>query len=134
MLGREASVGDRGGGPCRWDEMVPEPWDSKYVVFAAHSTRRFSLPTSTFFWRFHTFFGLQPHHLSANAVLQLSSFVAFCEGYIGILSTMDLSSRMFYLQPQTVNDDMSAYGAATVYFQEADGFPRLLLLESAAKK
>ncbi|KAE8791573.1 hypothetical protein D1007_34031 [Hordeum vulgare] len=42
----------------------PAPRASKVVVFSEHFARGFRLPTSNFFFRFLTHFGLQPHHLS----------------------------------------------------------------------
>jgi hypothetical protein len=54
------------------------------VVFISHFERGFALPVSDFFWDFLDHYDLQPHHLLANAVMTLSAFAAFCEGYAGI--------------------------------------------------
>lgn len=66
------------------NEVVLAPKDDEHVVFAAHIAHGFGLPASAFFHRFLEFFDLQPHHLGANDILQLATFVAFGEGYIGI--------------------------------------------------
>jgi hypothetical protein len=39
---------------------------------------------SDFFRDFLDTYDLQPHHIPANAVMILSAFTAFCEGFAGI--------------------------------------------------
>jgi hypothetical protein len=63
---------------------VSAPKSGERVVFISHFERGSALPASDFFWDFLDNYGLQPHHLSANAVMILSAFAAFCEGYAGI--------------------------------------------------
>ncbi|KAE8793226.1 hypothetical protein D1007_32064 [Hordeum vulgare] len=53
------------------------------VVFKEHFFREFGLPAIDFFLRFLVHFGLQPHHLAPNVVLQLAAFVTLCEGFVG---------------------------------------------------
>ncbi|KAK1604170.1 hypothetical protein QYE76_027843 [Lolium multiflorum] len=65
-------------------EMDPRPNPGERVVFGAHFDRGLGLPASHFFRRFLDFFGLQPHHLPANACVLLSCYVAFIEGYAGL--------------------------------------------------
>ncbi|KAK1668715.1 hypothetical protein QYE76_056874 [Lolium multiflorum] len=69
------------------------------VVFGAHLDRGLGLPASTFFRRFLDHFGLQPHHLPANACVLLSCFVAFMEAYAGLWPDIDFWSRLFYEGP-----------------------------------
>ncbi|KAE8809621.1 hypothetical protein D1007_13787 [Hordeum vulgare] len=71
-------------------ETAPMPREGEIVVFDEHFYRGFGLPVSTFFSNWLTFFGLQPHHLAPNAILQLSSFVVLCEGFLGIEPRLDL--------------------------------------------
>ncbi|KAK1607840.1 hypothetical protein QYE76_031513 [Lolium multiflorum] len=66
------------------DEVEPRPDPGERVVFGAHLDRGLGLPASAFFRRFLDFFGLQPHHLPANACVLLSCYVAFMEGYAGL--------------------------------------------------
>ncbi|KAE8812859.1 hypothetical protein D1007_09948 [Hordeum vulgare] len=61
-------------------ENAPDPQDGEVVVFAKHFARVLGLSLNTFFRRLLTHYGLQPHHLSANAVLQLAAFLTLCEG------------------------------------------------------
>ncbi|KAE8789689.1 hypothetical protein D1007_36119 [Hordeum vulgare] len=71
-------------------ETSPKPQEGEVVVFDEHFYRGFGLPASAFFNNFLTFFGLQPHHLVPNAILQLASFVVLCEGFLGIEPCLDL--------------------------------------------
>ena len=57
------------------DEPTPNPGEK--VVFVAHFERGFGLPASVFFNEFLKFYGLQPHHLPANSILQLSCYTTF---------------------------------------------------------
>jgi hypothetical protein len=63
---------------------VPAPEAGECIIFISHFERGFALPASDFFRDLLDNYGLQPHHLLANAVMILSAFVAFCEGYAGI--------------------------------------------------
>jgi hypothetical protein len=65
-------------------ETVPAPESGERVVFVSHFKRGFGLPVSDFFRDFLDTYDLQPHHLPANAVMILSAFAAFCEGFAGI--------------------------------------------------
>ncbi|KAK1627956.1 hypothetical protein QYE76_002271 [Lolium multiflorum] len=58
------------------EETEPEPRNGERVVFGAHLDRGLGLPASPFFRQFLDHFGLQPHHLPANACVLLSCFVA----------------------------------------------------------
>ncbi|KAE8802811.1 hypothetical protein D1007_21346 [Hordeum vulgare] len=71
-------------------ETAPTPQEGEIVVFDEHFYRGFGLPASTFFSNFLTFFGLQPHHLAPNAIVQLAAFVVLCEGFLGIEPRLDL--------------------------------------------
>ncbi|KAE8791231.1 hypothetical protein D1007_34361 [Hordeum vulgare] len=71
-------------------ETAQTPQEGEVVVFDEHFYRGFGLPPSTFFANFLTFFGLQPHHLAPNSILQLASFVVLCEGFLGIEPRLDL--------------------------------------------
>ncbi|KAE8813390.1 hypothetical protein D1007_09386 [Hordeum vulgare] len=72
-------------------DTTPTPQEREIVVFDEHFYRGFGLPASTFFSNWLTFFGLHPHHLAPNAILQLSSFVILCEGFLGIEPRLDPS-------------------------------------------
>jgi hypothetical protein len=63
---------------------VPAPEPGEHIVFISHFERGFALPASDFFQDLLDTYDLQPHHLSVNAVMILSAFAAFCEGFTGI--------------------------------------------------
>ncbi|KAE8789472.1 hypothetical protein D1007_36363 [Hordeum vulgare] len=65
-------------------ETAPTLEEGEIVVFDEHFYRGFGLLASPFFSDWLNFFGLQPHHLAPNAILQLSAFVILCEGFLGI--------------------------------------------------
>ena len=50
-------------------ERVPAPQEGECVFFFSHFERGLGLPASLFCRAWLDFFGLQPHHLGANAVL-----------------------------------------------------------------
>jgi hypothetical protein len=82
------------------DEVEPAPRPGEVVVFYAHFTCSFGLPASLFFHAFCEFFRLQPHHLGANVVLGLTSFVSYCKAYAGVWPTVDLWAKFFHLKVQ----------------------------------
>ncbi|KAK1609089.1 hypothetical protein QYE76_032762 [Lolium multiflorum] len=84
-------------------EVEPGPQPGERVVFGAHLDRGLGLPVSAFFRRFLDNFGLQPHHLPANACILLSCYVAFMEAYAGLWPDIDFWSRLFYLKAQTTD-------------------------------
>ena len=71
-------------------EISPAPEEGERVVFRSHCLRGFGLPASGFLRSFLDFYNLQPHHLTPNAVMLLSAFVSLCEGFLGLLPTLEL--------------------------------------------
>ena len=71
-------------------EITPAPEEDERVIFRSHCLRGFGLPASGFFRSFLEFYRLQPHHLTLNAVMLLSAFVTLCEGFLGVLPTLEL--------------------------------------------
>jgi hypothetical protein len=114
-------------------EEVPAPREGKVVVFRAHFMRGFGLPASGFFRRFLNHYGLQPHHLGANAVLMLSAFATFCEAYLGIWPCLDLWAKLFYLKPQGPEGEMQTCGAVSIYRSPSGCFPKVDIVDSAKK-
>ncbi|KAE8788624.1 hypothetical protein D1007_37188 [Hordeum vulgare] len=126
-------------------EAAPTLCEGELVVFVEHFYRGFGLLASDFFSRFPTFFGLQPHHLAPNAILQLAAFVIFCEAFMGIEPRLDLWRKLFFLKQQYVPTNKSApvdksgpkkmtpCGAALVHHRTSFGFPQLPLQDSIKK-
>ncbi|KAK1626672.1 hypothetical protein QYE76_000987 [Lolium multiflorum] len=107
------------------EETEPAPEPGERVVFGAHLDRGLGLPASTFFRQFLDHFGLQPHHLPANACVLLSCFVAFMEAY-----AIDFWSRLFYLKAQTTEGRLRACGAASIYTRPGTPFPKIPTVDS----
>ena len=76
-------------------EISPAPGEGERVVFGSHFIRGFGLLVSSFLCLFLEFYHLQPHHITPNTVMLLSSFVTMCKGYLGILPTIELWGRSF---------------------------------------
>ncbi|KAE8782384.1 hypothetical protein D1007_44226 [Hordeum vulgare] len=121
---------------------APTPAAGEIVVFDEHFYKGFGLPASPFFSEWIHFFGLQPHHLVPNAILQLSAFVVLCEGFLGIDPCLDLWRCLFFFKQQSIAMDkaerekhvgpcpMTSCGAALVHYRSKSGFPQLPLQES----
>jgi hypothetical protein len=86
---------------------VPAPESGERVVFISHFERGFGLPASDFFWDFLDTYELQPHHLPANAVMILSAFAAFCEGFASIEAFSQAWVKYFQLRKQVIQETRS---------------------------
>ncbi|KAE8801313.1 hypothetical protein D1007_23103 [Hordeum vulgare] len=123
-------------------EAAHTPQEGEIVVFDKDFYWGIGLPATTFFSNFLTFFGLQPHHLAPNAILQLASFVVLCEGFMRIEPRLDLWQSQFFLKQQSKKMDkaeldkldgprpMTPCGATLVHHRSKSGFPQLPLQES----
>ncbi|KAI4981931.1 hypothetical protein ZWY2020_022423 [Hordeum vulgare] len=123
-------------------ETAPTPEEGEIVVFDEHFYWGFGLPASPFFSDWLNFFGLQPHHLASNAILQLSAFAILCEGFLGIEPRLDLWRSLFFFKQQSIMMDkaeleklagprpMTPCGAALVHHRSKSGFPQMPLQES----
>jgi hypothetical protein len=129
--------------------LAPKP--DERVVFITHFERGFGLPVSDFFRDLLDTYDLQPHHIPANAVMILSTFAAFCEGFAGIEAFTQAWVKYFQLRKQVVqepprsNDDppetaqekkdcpMTQCGAATIMSWKGSDFPKVELLKSCKK-
>ncbi|KAE8797926.1 hypothetical protein D1007_26827 [Hordeum vulgare] len=121
---------------------APTPAVGEVVVFTEHFYRGFGLPVSAFFSEWLRFFGLLPHHLAPNAILQLSAFVILCEGFVGIEPRVDLWRSLFFFKKQSIAMEkfeveklkgpgpMTPCGAALVHHRPSSGFPQMPLQES----
>ncbi|KAE8778476.1 hypothetical protein D1007_48610 [Hordeum vulgare] len=123
-------------------ETAPAPAAGEVVVFVEHFYRGFGLPASSFFTEWLHFFGLQPHYLAPNAILQLAAFVVLCEGLGGIEPRVDLWRRLFFFKQQSIAMEkseveklkgpcpMTLCGAVLVHHPLKSGFPQMPLQES----
>ncbi|KAE8788170.1 hypothetical protein D1007_37868 [Hordeum vulgare] len=123
-------------------EASPTPVAGEVVVFAEHFYRGFGLLASSFFAEWLQFFGVQPHHLASNAILQLAAFVVLCEGFMGIKPRVDLWRNLFFFKQQSIAMEkseveklkgprpMTPCGAALVHHRPKSGFPQMPLQDS----
>ncbi|KAE8771425.1 hypothetical protein D1007_56691 [Hordeum vulgare] len=123
-------------------EASPAPVAGEVVVFVEHFYRGFGLPANSFFAEWLQFFGLQPHHLASNAILQLAAFVVLCEGFVGIEPRVDLWRILFFFKQQSITMEkseveklkgphpMTPCGAALVHHRLKSGFPQMPLQDS----
>ncbi|KAE8801958.1 hypothetical protein D1007_22217 [Hordeum vulgare] len=86
-------------------EAAHTPERGEVAVFEEHFYRGFGLPASDSFACFLTFFGLQPHHLVPNAILQLAILVVLCDGFMGIEPRLDIWRKLFFFKQQSVMMD-----------------------------
>ena len=118
-------------------ELAPAPEPGERVVFIAHFERGFGLPASDFFRAFLDFFGLQLHHLPANAFVSLSAFTSFCEGYLGLWPSVDIWAKYFHLRkhtiPGTKPKQLTACGSVSITPRQGSIFPRVTGLDTVKK-
>jgi hypothetical protein len=71
-----------------WKAAVGEEFPTEdvkeQVVFASFFERGFNLPTSDFFRGLLFYYKLELVHLNPNSITVVSTFVHFCEAYLGI--------------------------------------------------
>ena len=86
------------------DKIRPTPHHGEAVIFVDHLERRLALPVIPLFRQFPDYFELQPHHLGANSIAQLSFnlfcqfFATLCEAYLGIWPCLNLFCRFFFIR------------------------------------
>jgi hypothetical protein len=120
-------------------------------MFIAHFELGFGLPVSDFFWDLLDTYDLQPYHIPTNAVMILSTFPAFCEGFAGIEAFTQAWVKYFQLRKQVIQEQprskddppetaqekkdrpMTQCGAATIMSRKGSDFPKVELLESCKK-
>ena len=103
------------------------------MVFRSHFLRGIGLPVSAFFRSWLEFYQLQPHHLTPNAVVLLSAFVTLCEGYLGVLPTLELWGEFFQSKLGTRMQGVLAQSGAFIAMRRvaADNpFPIITLIQS----
>jgi hypothetical protein len=120
-------------------DVQPNLKAGELVVFLSHFERGFGLPLSDFGVEFFDHFDLQPHHLTANAILILSCFVTFCEAYLGVWPSLEIFKLFFQFRKQTypapgkpASDKITTeVGGCTIMPRANSDFPRIPCLESA---
>ena len=114
-------------------EISPTPQEGERVIFRSHCLRGLGLPASSFFRSFLEFYGLQPHHLTPNTVVLLSAFVALCEGFLGVLPTLELWGEFFFSKLGTQAAGVPAQCSAFISVRRSGAdnpFPSISLIKS----
>ena len=114
-------------------EISPAPEEGERVVFCSHFLCGFGLPVSGFLRSFLEFYNLQPHHLMPNTVMLLSAFVSLCEGFLGLLPTLELWGEFFQSKLGTVIAGVPAPCGAFIVMRrssENNPFPPIPLIQS----
>ncbi|KAE8769120.1 hypothetical protein D1007_59337 [Hordeum vulgare] len=115
-------------------ETSPVPVAGEVVVLVEHNLA----PNAEWI----QFFGLQPHHLAPNAILQLAAFVVLCEAFVGIEPRVYLWRSLFFFKQQSIAMEkskveklkgprpMTPCGAVLVHHRLKSGFPQMPLQDS----
>ena len=114
-------------------EISPAPGENEWVVFRSHFIRGFGLPVSGFLLSFLEFYHLQPHHITPNTMMLLAAFVTMCEGYLGILPTIELWGAFFYTKLGTSAKEKAAQCGAFIAVRQPsskNAFPPIKLPQS----
>src|SRR4051812_41701598 len=122
-------------------ESSPVLNEGEYVIFMSHFARGFGLPLSDFAREILNYFGLQPHHLPANAIASLSAFISASEGYFNLWPSVHVWSKFFQIRSNVVPDKslhpsekyLTQCGAASITPRRNSEFPRVAGLESCKK-
>jgi hypothetical protein len=101
-------------------ELHPNPQDGERVITKALMERGFSFPPSDFLMEVLSHYGLQPHNLLPNSITVLSSYVALCEGYLGILQILDLFKFFFGIKRESVRTRGPLANCGSVSFKICD--------------
>ena len=98
--------------------------DVTFVVFRTRFLRGFGLRASGFLRSFLDYYCLQPHHGTPNTVVLMPVFVMFSDGYLGVLPTLVLWGRFFYLKLGTAAKDKPAQHGVCVAMRRSGAGPR----------
>jgi hypothetical protein len=79
-------------------EQFPSEDVKEQVVFASFFERGFNLPAGDFFRGLLYYYGLELVHLIPNSITIVSTFIHFCEAYLGISPHFLLWRYFFYVK------------------------------------
>ena len=86
-------------GWCATDgESFPTANTDEVVVFEPFFYRGFSLRTSRFFRGLLHWYGIELVNLNSNPILHISSFIHFCEAFLGVQPHFNLFRHLFILK------------------------------------
>ena len=77
------------------DEDAPSPPDGYVVSFAHFHERGFATPAHKFLWGLLHYYNVELQHLTPNGIQHITTFIALCEGFLGISPHFDLWRHFF---------------------------------------
>jgi hypothetical protein len=80
-----------------------------------------ALPSCSFFRGLLYYYGLELHHLNLNSICHISSFIYFCEAFLGIEPHWDLFRFLFRVKPQPTSKNLSFIGGAGFQLRQQAG-------------
>lgn len=95
------------------EDVPPKPEADEVVVTIAALKRGFSFPPAAFYCEILETYGLQPHNMTPNSVLIVSSFVAVCEGYLGVKPSLELFQYYFTVKRESIKKSIG-HGALAI--------------------
>ena len=114
-------------GPGEHD--VPSPTPNQSVLFVPFVRAGLCYPPSDFLLEFLGSYGIQIHHLTPNGVLFLSTFVHFCEVFVGIPPNL-LLFRHFFRVRLSDGNNTPFLGYCLIQSRQGVSFPSLTLSDS----
>ena len=110
---------------------TPAPIAGEHVHFLSHILRGISLPPSDFLLRVLEFYGVQLHNLPPNSILELSAFVALCEGYLGVRPSLTLFRYYFGIRKNSISAGVPyTTGTLSLSLRRGRVYPKICASES----
>ena len=109
-------------------EKRPAPQEGERVIFCSHLMRRLGFLRS-----FLELNGLQPHHLTPNMVVLLAAYATLCEGFFGVLPTIELWGELFQSKLGTHIAGVPTQCGAFIAMRRSTAdnpFPSIVLIKS----
>ena len=94
-------------------EPEPRPRDGYVVSFVSFHERGFGLPADRFMRALPHYYGVELHNFNPNSIAQAATFVAVCEGYLGIPPHWELWLHLFWATHTTRLTGMTGTRKAT---------------------
>ena len=94
-------------------EPEPRPRDGYVVSFVSFHERGFGLPADRFMRALPHYYGVELHNFNPNSIAQAATFVAVCEGYLGIPPHWELWLHLFRVTHTTRPTGMTGTRKAT---------------------
>ena len=82
------------------DEDAPSPPDEYVISFAHFHKRGFATPAHKFLRGLLHYYKVEQHHLNPNRIQHIATFVALCEGFLGISPHFNLWRYFFVVTLQ----------------------------------